>query len=217
MRKLIPYLAAAGLAALMVATALHAQRRDFLSDDEADRIREAQDPNERLARYMQFARLRLELVKQTMAVEKPGRSKLIHDNLEDYARIIEAVDAVIDDALARSLDITKGVELVAEQQKQFLATLGEFAKAPAKDRYLFEYVLKDATEVTQDSLEESEHDLAERKRRVLEEDREERKKREEVMTPEEQERKRDVEEKEKKAIQKKPTLRKKGEAPPKDR
>src|SRR5262249_11678864 len=110
------------------------QQRDFLSEAEGDQIRDAQEPNERLALYLKFARLRLELVKQAMAVEKPGRSKLIHNNLEDYSRIIEALDAVIDDAVARKLDVAKGVGQVAEREKEFLAMLQEFSAKPVKDR-----------------------------------------------------------------------------------
>jgi hypothetical protein len=213
MRRLIPGVAAMCFALLMAALLLHGQRRDFLSEDEADQIREAQDPNMRLALYVKFARLRLELVKQTLAVEKPGRSTLIHDSLEDYSRIIEAIDNVIDDALVRKVDVSKGVALVAEQEKEFLATLQGFAAAEAKDRYLFEYVLTDALEITQDSLEESEHDLEDRARQVLEQDLEERKKRESMMTPAEVERRREAEEKEEKTKKKAPTLRRKGESP----
>ena len=190
--------------------------RDFLTEDEVDQIREAQEPNERLVCYLKFARLRLELVKQTMAVEKPGRSKLIHKNLEDYTKIIEAMDSVIDDGLARKIDLSKGVGAAAEQEKGFLATIQELSVKPAKDRYLFEYALKDALETTQDSLEESQHDLRSRAQRVIEEDRREKKKIESLSTPAEQERRKEeakqAEDKAKKTP-KAPTLRRKGEVP----
>lgn len=192
------------------------QQRDFLSEAEGDQIRDAQEPNERLALYLKFARLRLELVKQAMAVEKPGRSKLIHNNLEDYSRIIEALDAVIDDAVARKLDVAKGVGQVAEREKEFLAMLQEFSAKPVKDRRLFDFVLKDALEATQDSLEESQHDLKERAHRVVDEDARQKKQREASMTPAEVE-KRKTEEKQAEEKAKKtpkaPTLRRKGEVP----
>ena len=190
--------------------------RDFLTEDEVDQIREVQEPNERLVLYLKFARLRLELVKQTMAVEKAGRSKLIHKNLEDYTKVIEAMDSVIDDALARKIYVSKGVAAAADQEKAFLATLQELSAKPAKDRYLFEYALKDALETTQDSLEESQHDLRSRAQRVTEEDRREKKKIESLTTPAEQERRKEgtkqAEDKAKKTP-KAPTLRRKGEVP----
>jgi hypothetical protein len=220
MRRLIPYLAAGCFLAVLAAVLLQAQRRDFLSDDEGDQIREAQEPNERLAAYLKFARLRLELARQILAApEKPGRSKLVHDNLEDYTKILEAMDAVVDDALARKMDVTKGVALLAQQDKVFLATLQGLAKVPAKDKYLFEFVLQDATEATQDSMEESEHDLKERTQRVLEEDRSEKKKRQEAMTPAEAESRKKAEAKtagttdSKGKTKKVPSLRRKGEEP----
>ena len=51
--------------------------RDFLTPHEADLIREKQKPNERIEQYMHFARLRLELVRQTLTKEDAARSKLI--------------------------------------------------------------------------------------------------------------------------------------------
>ncbi len=199
---------------LLVAAPAAAQlQRDFLTEDEADQIREIQEPNQRVALYLKFARLRLELVKQTLAAEKPGRSRLIHNNLEDYSRIIEALDNVLDDALARKLDVQKGVAMVAEQEKQFLAALKDFDAKPARDRYLYEFVLKDAIEATQDSLEESQHDLRARTERVLDEDRREKKRIESMMTVKEKEERKAAEQKEEQKARKVPTLRRKGEQP----
>ncbi len=188
--------------------------RDFLTEDEVDQIRLAQEPNERLLHYVKFARLRLELIRQTLEAEKAGRSRLIHQNLQDYTKIIEAIDAVIDDALVRKVDLTKGVEAVAQSEKQFLAALEEFNGVKAKDRYLFEFALKDALETTQDSLEESQADLKTRAHRVLDEDVREKKQREASMTVKEVEERKAEQKKTEEKAKKAPTLRRKADKQP---
>ncbi|MDA1313576.1 MAG: hypothetical protein O2968_09600 [Acidobacteria bacterium] len=189
--------------------------RDFLTPHEADLIRVAQEPNERIEQYMHFARLRLELVRQTLLKEDAARSKLIHQNLEEYGRIIEAVDLVIDDAAADKIDLTKGLGLLAEQEKEFLAVLEKIQEAPADDSWAYEFVLEDSIEITRDSMELATEDLGDRGRRIAEADAEEKARQRTLMTPERQKdmakAEQKVEETKQKETSKRPTLLKPGE------
>lgn len=188
-------------------------QRDFLTADEADQIRLVQDPNERIKLYLQFARRRLELVRQALESPKPGRASLIHDTLEDYERIIDAIDTVIEDALRRKLPIEDGIRAVARAEKEFLALLEKIEAMEAPDRDRYEFVLTQALETTRDSLELAEEDVGRRSQEVAERDEREQKQREALMQPKDLEEKRAAEKKAAEEAQKRkaPTLLRKGE------
>jgi hypothetical protein len=187
---------------------------DFLTGDEVDRVRLAQDPNDRLQLYVDFARQRLGMARQLLASEKPGRSILIHDAIEQFTEIIDTIDVVVDDALRRKQPIQPAMTAVIEAEKEFLAALEKIAESKPKDISRYEFVLSQAIDTTRDSLELSQADLTERAQQVEQKVERDKKNLEELMQPGDIEEKRAQEKKaaENAAKKKAPTLRRKGES-----
>ena len=186
-------------------------QRDFLTADEVDRLREAQEPDDRLKMYVLFARQRVDLLGQLFEKEKTGRSILIHDTLDQYTKIIEAIDTVVDDSLARKRPVTE-LPRVAKAERDLLAKLEKFAQmqAPDSDRYRFS--LDQAIDTTKDSADTSEVDLTERTREVEANEKRIEKEREAMSAPEKKDDKQQAAaEKKPAAPKKKATLLRKGE------
>jgi hypothetical protein len=139
--------------ALLTAWPLAPQDRDYLTPNEIDAVREAQEPNERLELYIHFAKQRLDLVKQYLAKEKPGRSLFIHNSIADYTKIIEALDNVSDDALRRHVNIDKGTIAVLNAEKSFLDALNKIQEDQPPDFERYQFVLQEALDTTSDSRE----------------------------------------------------------------
>jgi hypothetical protein len=199
--------------ALLAVPPLLAQQRDFLTGDETDQVRLAQDPNDRLKLYVHFAKQRLNIAKSALSKEKAGRSILVHDALEDYGQIIDAIDTVSDDALKRKLDIKEGMAAVAASEKELLEGLEKIQESQPQDIARYEFVLKQAIDTTRDSLDLSQEDMASRANAVQAQAEKEKKDLESMMQPKDLEAKKAEE---KKAAQtenkrKPPTLYRKGE------
>ena len=199
---------------IFLAASLFAQQRDFLTADEADQVRVIQEPNERLQLYLQFAKQRLDLIQQAVSQEKAGRSKLLHDLLEDYTKIIEAIDTVTDDALKRSVDLSIGVKAVADEEKLMSAQLEKIRDSQPKDLARYQFALDQAIDTTKDSQEMASQDLKERAHEVAAREKQDKKSREENMDERQLEAKRTEEKKEVEQKKKVPTLRRKGEVVP---
>ena len=171
------------LVALLAVPPLLAQQRDFLTGDETDQVRLAQDPNDRLKLYVHFAKQRLNIAKSALSKEKAGRSILVHDALEDYGQIIDAIDTVSDDALKRKLDIKEGMAAVAASEKELLEGLEKIRDSQPQDMARYEFVLKQAIDTTRDSLDLSQEDMAARANAVQAEAEKEKKDLESMMQP----------------------------------
>jgi len=195
------------------ATLALGQDRDFLTSSEVDKIREAQEPNDRLLLYVHFARQRMDLLDQYLAKDKAGRSIFIHNTLEDYSKIIEAMDSVSDDALRHNLPIDKGLLAVSAAEKEWQGKLNKIQEDGPRDIERYKFVLEAAIDATSDSRELSLEDSKKRGSELSASDAKEKKEREAMMPSKElADRKKDTqkEDDQKKKI---PTLYRPGEKP----
>ncbi len=207
--RLGPYLCAV----ICLATLGLAQDRDFLTPNEVDQVREAQEPNQRLLLYVHFARQRMDLLDQYLAKEKAGRSIFIHNTLEDYSKIIEAIDSVSDDSLRHNAPLDKGLLAVTAAEKEFLDKLNKIQESAPKDFERYKFVLEAAIDATNDSRELALEDTRKRGSELSAADAKEKKEREAMMPSKEAaDRKKDTQKEEDK--QKKiPSLYRPGEKP----
>src|SRR5215468_5807397 len=146
---------------LLLSATAGAWQRDFLNADEIDQIREAQEPNLRLKLYADFAKARIDLVRNLLGKDKQGRSGMIHDALEDYSKILDAIDNVADGAASKT-DIKPGMTIVAKTYQSLLPELKKIEASHPKDIDRYEFALTQALETTADSLDLANEDLGKR-------------------------------------------------------
>lgn len=168
---------------LLAAVPFGAQDKDFLTPAEIDLLREAQEIPARLTLYVKFAEQRLDRLDSAFKIEKAGRSFLIHDLLEEFTKIVEAIDFVVEDAIKQN-HAFESVTAVADAEKKMLVRLEAYKASTPRDYGRYSFVLENALDTTRDSVEVNEQDLKDRKRDVLTRSDEEKKLREAMSAKE---------------------------------
>lgn len=148
-------IAASALAVLLLPLAARAQDQpDFLSPGEADKVRDAQDPNDRIKLFLDFAedrikKLQYELQLKTPQVDKP---ELLNGLLNGYSGCIgEAADRLRADQ-QKGLQIRKAIKDMEKRSKEYLDTLKTIEGANGPDLASYKDSLDDAIAGTQDAL-----------------------------------------------------------------
>lgn len=140
------------LALMICAAPLAAQREEFLSPGEIAQIREAQEPDQRLKLYVEFAGYRLESVEKELAGNQPNRGELIHAFLTEYDRIIDAIDANAENAVAKRLPARKGLEQALKAEPDYLQKLHSIRTRNPKDLTEYKFILERAIDTTESSM-----------------------------------------------------------------
>ena len=151
------------LAALAVLPVLYpacasAQRpeKDYLSDVEADKIRDAETTNDRIKLFLTFAEDRLK--KFQYELDHPSADK--HPQMLNF--LMNAYGGCVDDAadliqlgLDKQDNIRQGVDLMAGKTREFLVILQKY-KDQGPELEIYKENLDDAIEGTQDAMNDAE-------------------------------------------------------------
>jgi len=137
---------------LLLAVSAFAGRRDPLTAEEVDQMREiAQDGQKRLKLLVTFAKARMLAINQLRSDPKlaEGRGARVHDLLEDFTTLVVELDRNLDQYAGMHQDIRKALKVVIEANAEFqlnLRALKEAAAQPenAAEAKEWRYILEDA-------------------------------------------------------------------------
>jgi hypothetical protein len=152
-------LPAALVCSLLSPRPVHAQtKKEYLSDAEADKIRDAGLTGPRLVLYAIFAGDRIKKLQYEFAHLDPAdekRTDRINSLINGYTGCIDDAADLLDLGLEKQEDMRDGVKALQAQIKDSLPYLQDLAaKGPERDTYKDN--LDDAIEATQDAAKELE-------------------------------------------------------------
>lgn len=131
--------------------------KDYLSDEESDKIRDALTPDERIKLYISFAEDRLKKFDYELkrSVPEARESEILNGLLNGYAGCIDDGADQIQVAQDKQMDIRSALKLMDTKEKEFLETLQKYDKgAPHLDDY--RDTLEDAIDGTKDAISDAE-------------------------------------------------------------
>jgi hypothetical protein len=129
------------------------QKKEYLSDAEADKIRDAATPSERMKLFISFADDRLKKFQYELNRSTPerGRSEILNGLMNGYAGCIDDAADQIDVAQEKQLDIHDALKVMLDKGKEFLDILNKLDQNGA-DLDTYRDTLEDAIEGTKDAL-----------------------------------------------------------------
>jgi len=129
------------------------QRKDYLSEGEADQIREAYEPAERITLYMKFAEDRLKKFQYELnrKVQDRRRAEVLNNMLNAYTGCMDDAADQIAVGQERQADIRGALKLMKAKGNEFLDTL-EKLQEKGQELDTYRDTLLDAIDGTKDAL-----------------------------------------------------------------
>jgi len=129
------------------------QQKDYLTDAEADKIRDADTPALRIKLYISFAEDRLKKFDYEIhrTVPERRRAEILNALLNSYSGCVDDAADEIDEAQEKQMDIRDALKMMKDKDTEFLKTLEKYQdNGPELDTY--RETLEDAIDGTKDAL-----------------------------------------------------------------
>jgi hypothetical protein len=146
------------LSAAPVSQAAAPQKKDYLSDAEADKIRDAGASGPRIVLFAKFAADRIKKLQYEFAHMDPAdhkRTDRLNSLINEYIGCIDDAADLLDTGIEKQEDIRGGVRALQARLEEFLPYLQDLA-ANGPERETYKDNLDDAIEATQDAAKDAE-------------------------------------------------------------
>ncbi len=130
-----------------------AQKKDYLTPNEADKIRDADTPSERVRLLLSFASDRIKKLQYEMS--HPGdtlhRADRVNALINGYSGCLDDASELIDLSVEKQQDVRQGIKAMQSQAPEFLSYLKELqGKNPEQGAY--QDNIDDAVDATTDAI-----------------------------------------------------------------
>jgi len=130
--------------------------KDYLSAQEADKIRDAETTNDRIKLFVQFADDRLKKFQYELEHPSPtNHAQQLNFLMNAYVGCVDDAADLVQLGVEKQENVRAGVDLLAARAKQYLDVLKKI-QAEGKELDVYKENLDDALEGTQDALNDAE-------------------------------------------------------------
>lgn len=148
----------AAFAAFFFISAAYGQatQKDYLTALEADKIRDADTPNERIKLFLQYADDRLKKFQYELDHPSANRhAEMLNYLMNSYIGCVDDASDLIQEGIEKQQNVRAGVDLMAKKAPEFLEILKKIS-SEGKEIEIYKFNLDDAIDGTQDAIKDAE-------------------------------------------------------------
>ena len=150
------YLCVFAIAAALFAAPSRAQQKDYLSALESDKIRDAENTNERIKLFITFAEDRLKKFQYELQHPSSNKhSEMLNALMNAYVGCVDDAADLVQLGIQKQENIRPAIDLMASRTKEFLQIL-EKLSADGTEIDFYKDNLDDAIEGTRDAMNDAE-------------------------------------------------------------
>lgn len=133
-----------------------ATQKDYLTALEADKIRDAETPNEKIKLFIQYADDRLKKFQYELDHPSANRhAEMLNYLMNSYIGCVDDASDLIQEGIEKQQNVRAGVDLMAKKAGEFLEILKKIS-ADGKEIDIYKFNLDDAIDGTQDAVKDAE-------------------------------------------------------------